>query len=194
MKFKSYVGRDLNIDSLHFLGGKAFRTPNLPDYSQTLLTWGHFAKETLPNNGFTFWEWFFAILKVTREHLRVLWNDGTIMGFVGKKHAEDLLMAQANGTFILRYSDSEMGGVTIAWVAENPDTMRREVYNLQPFTSKDFQIRALADRINDLKHLVYLYPNIPKDEAFGKYYAQVNENQPLPNGYVKPVLVVQIPG
>lgn len=41
---------------------------------------------------------------------------------------------------------------------------------LQPFTAKDFQIRSLADRIADLQHLHYLYPDIPKDVAFGKYY------------------------
>jgi signal transducer and activator of transcription 5B len=45
-----------------------------------------------------------------------------------------------------------------------------EVFMLQPFTSKDFAIRSLADRISDLSHLVYLYPDIPKDQAFGKYY------------------------
>lgn len=88
MKFKSYVGRDLNPESLHFLAGKAFRNPNMPDYTNMLLSWSQFCKEALPNNGFTFWEWFFAILKVTREHLRSLWNDGTVMGFVGKKTAE----------------------------------------------------------------------------------------------------------
>lgn len=41
---------------------------------------------------------------------------------------------------------------------------------LQPFTAKDFQIRALGDRLSDLSHLHYLYPDIPKDVAFGKYY------------------------
>lgn len=41
---------------------------------------------------------------------------------------------------------------------------------LQPFTAKDFQIRSLADRIADLHHLHYLYPDTPKDVAFGKYY------------------------
>lgn len=41
---------------------------------------------------------------------------------------------------------------------------------LQPFTAKDFQIRSLADRIADLDHLHFLYPDIPKDLAFGKYY------------------------
>lgn len=41
---------------------------------------------------------------------------------------------------------------------------------LQPFTSKDFAIRSLADRISDLQHLVSLFPDIPKEQAFGKYY------------------------
>lgn len=38
------------------------------------------------------------------------------MGFVRKKQAEEMLSACASGTFLLRFSDSEPGGVTIAWV------------------------------------------------------------------------------
>jgi signal transducer and activator of transcription 5B len=38
------------------------------------------------------------------------------MGFVRKKQAEELLSTCANGTFLLRFSDSELGGVTFAWV------------------------------------------------------------------------------
>lgn len=53
----------------------------------------------------------------------------------------------------------------ITFFAEN-----QEVLMLQPFTAKDFQIRSLADRIADLDHLHFLYPDIPKDLAFGKYY------------------------
>lgn len=86
---------------------------------------------------------------------------------------------------------------------------------LQPFTSKDFGIRSMADRISDLQHLVYLYPEIPKDTVFSKYYsppgqcyakeinwdgfvdfgcfaAVTDEHQK--GGYVKPVLVTQVPG
>jgi signal transducer and activator of transcription 5B len=49
-------------------------------------------------------------------------------------------------------------------------TEQAEVFMLQPFTSKDFAIRSLADRISDLQHLVSLFPDIPKEQAFGKYY------------------------
>lgn len=32
-----------------------------------------------------------------------------------------MLLSKPNGTFLLRFSDSEIGGITIAWVAENPN-------------------------------------------------------------------------
>jgi len=159
-----------------------------------LLSWSLFSKETLPDRSFTFWEWFYAILKVTREHLRGLWNDGSVMGFVWRRQAEEMLSKRSSGSFLLRYSDSELGGVTVAWIAEGQEG--NETYMLQPFTSRDFQIRGLADRINDLKHLTYLYPDIPKDQAFSKYYTPFNDTQPASatNGYVKPLLVTFIPG
>lgn len=46
----------------------------------------------------------------------------------------------------------------------------RMVWNLMPYTTKDFSIRSLADRISDLNHLLFLYPDRPKDEVFSKYY------------------------
>lgn len=106
-----------------------------------------------------------------------------IMGFVKKKYAEELLQNRPTGTFLLRFSDSELGGVTIAWVSGTVMYIRpalinlvcglldtTEVFMLQPFTSKDFAIRSLADRLSDLKHLSYLYPDTAKDVAFNKYY------------------------
>ena len=46
----------------------------------------------------------------------------------------------------------------------------KEVWNLAPFTTKDFAIRSLADRIKDLAQLINLYPETPKAQAFGKYF------------------------
>ena len=50
----------------------------------------------------------------------------------------------------------------------------RQVWNLQPFTAEDFNIRTLADRIHDLPHLTHLYPDIPKDTAFGELYTPID--------------------
>ena len=45
-----------------------------------------------------------------------LWKEGFIMGFVTKQAVEKMLEQQQNGCFILRFSDSELGGVVIAYV------------------------------------------------------------------------------
>ncbi|KAK6639420.1 hypothetical protein RUM43_007693 [Polyplax serrata] len=194
VKFKAATGRSLTEDNLKFLGEKAFRNTQPGDYGSLLLSWSQFCKEPLPDRNFTFWEWFYAVMKLTREHLRGPWIDGAIIGFIRKKQAEEMLMACPQGTFLLRFSDSELGGVTIACVGTGPGD-QKEIYMLQPFTSKDFAIRSLADRISDLSQFVYLYPDIRKDVAFSKYYTPFTENQPnLINGYVKPLLVTHVPG
>ncbi|XP_066977172.1 signal transducer and activator of transcription 5B isoform X2 [Macrobrachium rosenbergii] len=196
-KFKAATGRGLTEDNLKFLAGKAFRldSSQVQDFTNMLLSWSQFCKEPLSERNFTFWEWFFAVMKVTREHLRQPWNDGSIMGFVGRRPAEEMLKNSKSGTFLLRFSDSELGGVTIAWMYE--DTTKgdqRDVFMLQPFTSKAFAIRPLADVIADLKYLLYLYPNVPKEQAFGKYYTPMGGEQPTNNGYVKPHLITHVPG
>jgi signal transducer and activator of transcription 5B len=95
-----------------------------PDY----LTWSQFCKEPLPDRNFTFWEWFYAIMKLTREHLRGPWVDGSIIGFVGRSQAEEMLVACQAGTFLLRFSDSELGGITIAWVHAGKHTTLIETH------------------------------------------------------------------
>lgn len=158
-KFHSVTGRALSESNLHFLATKAFRNPNLGhDFRDHKLSWALFCKEPLPDRNFTFWEWFYAIMKVTKEHLRPLWTDGVVWGFVSRREAEDMLLKKPNGTFLLRFSDSELGGVSIAWVAEN-ESGNKEILMVQPFTAKDFQIRSLADRISDL-HVSYLFYDI----------------------------------
>lgn len=94
---------------------------------------------------------------------------------------------------------------------------------LQPFCHKDFAIRSLGDRIKDLNQCVYLYPDIPKDKAFGNYYTPLGGKihsthfcklifriafnwtfdfvisqtkqkvESSTNGYVKPILKTTVP-
>ncbi|XP_041983739.1 signal transducer and activator of transcription 5B isoform X2 [Aricia agestis] len=190
IKFCSATGGDLSEDNLRFLAEKIFRT-NLPLNSLELngmsVSWTQFCKDALPERNFTFWEWFYMVVKVTRDYLRTLWCDRLIMGFIQKKQAEEMLAKCPPGTFLLRFSDSELGGITIAWTGEG-----NEVFSLQPFTSRDLMLRSLADRILDLAQLQFLYPNVAKDDVFSKYYTKP-ENEMLKNGYVKPVLVTTLP-
>lgn len=191
-KFAYATEKPLSEMNLLFLCEKAFKQP-VANPNQMEITWSMFCKEPIPERTFTFWEWFFAIMRLTREHLRNLWKDDRIMGFVHKKQAEEMLLKCSPGTFLLRFSDSELGGVTIAFVGESPDG-QQQVIMLQPFSSKDFQIRSLADRIQDLHQLITLYPDIPKDIAFGQYYTPLDQPRSVNHGYVRSTLVTQVPG
>ena len=116
-----------------------------------------------------------------------------LLGFVSRQEAEEFLKTSEVGTFLIRFSDSELGGVTVAWssrestlvvslslsitsnISVNETTQEKEVAMLQPFTRKDLMIRSLPDRIHDCHQMKNLYPNMPKDTAFGKYYSSPPE-------------------
>lgn len=72
--------------------------------------------------------------------------------------------------FLKKRNLTQSGGITIAWVEAAPNP---QIVMLQPFCSKDFGIRSLGDRIKDLSQCVTLYPDIPKDSAFGNYYSPI---------------------
>ncbi|XP_021373929.1 signal transducer and activator of transcription 5B-like [Mizuhopecten yessoensis] len=195
--FQAATGRGLTADNLSYLANKAFGGQIKPgeDFSQRLISWPMFNKDALSARNFTFWEWFYNVMKLTEEHLKSPWMDGSVIGFISKNSAQEWLMTKPNGTFLLRFSDSETGGITIAWVADDPSkTGERSVWNLAPYGRKDFIIRSLSDRIKDLDALVTLYPNISKSQAFGKYYTAVSEkHNEVKDGYVQSTLVARLP-
>uniref|UniRef100_A0A3P9H0L9 SH2 domain-containing protein n=1 Tax=Oryzias latipes TaxID=8090 RepID=A0A3P9H0L9_ORYLA len=166
-KFTSEVNTQHNLDKFnqHFLAQKIFDKPDFNgDFSEMMVSWAQFNKEVLPGRSFTFWQWFEGVTELSKKHLRPYWSEGLIFGFIGKHHLHMILHDRPNGTFLLRFSDSEIGGITIAYVSAC------EIQNIQPFSKKDLEIRSLADRIRDINEILYLYPNVGKDEAFGKFY------------------------
>jgi len=171
MKWTSACGtsRSLTNDNLYYLACKAFRNPNLlnDDFKNLQISWGQFCRDPLPDRNFTFWEWFYRVMNLTSNHMGGPWSEGYIMGFVSKQSAEELLMSREGGCFLLRFSDSELGGVTIAYVRQ--DQHQKNVFMVAPFTTKDLSQRSIADVIFDLQeYLTYLYPDIPK-VAFKKF-------------------------
>ncbi|XP_023812339.1 signal transducer and activator of transcription 5B-like [Oryzias latipes] len=171
-KFTSEVNTQHNLDKFnqHFLAQKIFDKPDFNgDFSEMMVSWAQFNKEVLPGRSFTFWQWFEGVTELSKKHLRPYWSEGLIFGFIGKHHLHMILADRPNGTFLLRFSDSEIGGITIAYVSAC-ETGGQKVQNIQPFSKKDLEIRSLADRIRDINEILYLYPNVGKDEAFGKFY------------------------
>ncbi|KAM9214514.1 signal transducer and activator of transcription 6 [Leptosomus discolor] len=173
LKFMAEVQTTKGLLKEHyfFLAQKIFNdhSASLEDFQSRSVSWAQFNKEILPGRGFTFWQWFDGVLDLTKRCLKSYWSDRLIIGFISKQYVCKLLSTEPDGTFLLRFSDSEIGGVTIAHVIRGKDGSS-QVENIQPFSAKDLSIRSLGDRIRDLVQLRNLYPNTPKDQAFGSHY------------------------
>eukprot|EP00064_Thunnus_orientalis_P012779 superscaffoldBa00002003_g12814 len=125
-KFTSEVQTQHNLDQYnqHFLAQKIFDKPDFADdFSNMMVSWAQFNKEVLPGRPFTFWQWFEGVMDLTKKHLKTYWSDGLIFGFIGKQHLHLILKDRPNGTFLLRFSDSEIGGITIAYVSATERTL-----------------------------------------------------------------------
>ncbi|KAL3064194.1 hypothetical protein OYC64_000472 [Pagothenia borchgrevinki] len=183
-KFTSEVQTTHNLDhyNQHFLAQKIFDKPDFADdFSNILVSWGQFNKEVLPGRTFTFWQWFEGVMELSKKHLKTYWSEGLIFGFIGKQHLHLILKDRPNGTFLLRFSDSEIGGITIAYVSAT-DNGGQKIQNIQPFTKRDLDIRNLGDSIRDINDITYLYPAFPKDEVFKRFYSEPRAS--LPGGYI----------
>uniref|UniRef100_A0A8C6NNS3 Signal transducer and activator of transcription n=1 Tax=Nothobranchius furzeri TaxID=105023 RepID=A0A8C6NNS3_NOTFU len=184
-QFSSVTKRGLNQEQLNMLadkllGAKAQRNP------EGLIPWTKFCKVTNEKT-FPFWLWIEGILDLIKRHLLSLWNDGCIMGFISKEREKALLSDKCPGTFLLRFSESSKeGAITFTWIEH--DVHDKPVYHsVEPYTKKELTAVSLPDIIRTYKVMAaenipenplrFLYPNIPKDKAFGKYYPKPSESK-----------------
>uniref|UniRef100_A0AAY4EGK3 Signal transducer and activator of transcription n=1 Tax=Denticeps clupeoides TaxID=299321 RepID=A0AAY4EGK3_9TELE len=166
-QFSTFAGRGLNKEQLSMLGEKL------------LVYWSKFCKENIPGKPFSFWQWLDSILELIKKHLLPVWIDGYILGFVSKETERALLREKESGTFLLRFSESHLGGITFTWV-EQPENGEAKFISVEPYTKNRLSALPFADIIRDYKviadgtvpesPLKFLYPDMPKDEAFGKHY------------------------
>ncbi|XP_015273413.1 PREDICTED: signal transducer and activator of transcription 4-like, partial [Gekko japonicus] len=157
-QFSSYVGRGLNADQLSMLAEKLTGRNN----ENTIAPWKPSYVSSLEPE--TVW---------------------CIMGFVSKEKQRVLLKDKMPGTFLLRFSESNLGGITFTWVYRSESG--EEIYHsVEPYNKGRLTALPFADILRDYKVIVadnvsenplkYLYPDIPKDKAFGKHYSsQPNE-------------------
>ncbi|XP_054832914.1 signal transducer and activator of transcription 2 isoform X2 [Eublepharis macularius] len=181
-QFLDATKRGLDAEQLKMLGKKLCGPKVKP---QNIITWHQFCKETCPpGENFSFWTWLDGILGLIQEHLLELWKNNLIMGFVSRKREKDLLKEKREGTFLLRFSETTRdGGITCTWVGYNngSPTFRSVV----PYTKAELNSLALPDIIHDYQLLAeedipenplrFLYPDIPRNEAFGPYYSERRE-------------------
>ncbi|XP_029398461.1 signal transducer and activator of transcription 2 isoform X3 [Mus pahari] len=195
-QFSSYVGRGLNSEQLGMLRTKLFgKNCKMED---ALLSWVDFSKRESPPGKIPFWTWLDKILELVHDHLKDLWKDGLIMGFVSRNQERRLLKKKMSGTFLLRFSETSEGGITCSWV-EHQDDDKVEIYSVQPYTKEVLQSLPLTEIIRHYQVLAeenvpenplrFLYPQIPRDEAFGCYY-QEKVNFEEQKKYLKHKLIV----
>ncbi|XP_060677124.1 signal transducer and activator of transcription 1-like [Hemiscyllium ocellatum] len=196
-QFSSNTKRHLDAEQLNMLAEKLFGFQ--PNYAECSITWARFSKENLPNQNFSFWLWLQGVLELIKKYLEDIWNDGNIIGFLSKKRERSLLKRKPTGTFLLRFSEScKDGGITFSWVEHLPNGDFK-IRSVEPYTKAHLANIPLAEILRFYKvmadenvpehPLLYLYPDIPKDEAFGKYYLN-SEAGFKNNKYLKTRLIV----
>ncbi|XP_060888804.1 signal transducer and activator of transcription 1-like [Labrus mixtus] len=121
------------------------------------------------------------------------------MGFISKEREKALLSDKCPGTFLLRFSESSReGAITFTWMEydlcilifklKNSFLLPLSLFHsVEPYTKKELSAVSLLDIIRTYKVMAaenipenplrFLYPNIPKDKAFGKYYPKPTETQ-----------------
>lgn len=176
-KWTASCGKPLTAESSCYLACKLFQDEslNLNQIQNMTLNWTKFKKDKLPNSTYTFWEYFHSMMTLTaHQDMKSIWEMGYIIGFVKKSTAVEMLAQTEEGTFLIRFSDSTLGGVTIGLRSANQKIMWHKF-------KEELAMRKIVDIIFDLKHLKTLYPNIPK-KCFEKFRPQINTND---DDYVK---------
>jgi len=160
--WRQNCGRSLTEEDNYYLACKAFQDNEIDpnDLINRTLSLAQFNQDKLPNSCHTFWEWFDSMMVLTKQYLASVWKKGYVIGFISRLDANSLLEDSPEGTFLLRFSDSVLGGVTIGYKPEM--SSKQSVRWLAPFTKEILEMRGIVDLISDLTYLKTLYPNIPK--------------------------------
>uniref|UniRef100_A0A915JRZ5 Signal transducer and activator of transcription n=1 Tax=Romanomermis culicivorax TaxID=13658 RepID=A0A915JRZ5_ROMCU len=154
-KFKIHTGttRPLSKSDLDYVHEKLLGSSG----NQISLT--RFCKEPMREDvDFSFWAWFFEIMVLIKQKLQKCWDDGLVKGFIGRQAAADLVLSQPQPSFLLRFSDTLLGGLSISFLASLDDG-NLEVLPLAPFTIKDLDHLSLPQRIigcPSLQHIDFI--------------------------------------
>uniref|UniRef100_A0AAR2IPE0 Signal transducer and activator of transcription n=1 Tax=Pygocentrus nattereri TaxID=42514 RepID=A0AAR2IPE0_PYGNA len=184
-QFSSITKRGLSAEQLSMLADKLLG-PEAQGDPEKLVLWTKFNKSA-SEKATCFWLWIDGILDLIKRYLLNIWNDGLIMGFIRKEKERTLLQDKKPGTFLLRFSETcREGGITITWV-ENLQNGEPQIHSVKPYTKADLVSISFPDVIQNYtllavnntpeNPLLYLYPDIPKDVVFGRYYSTPDEGK-----------------
>lgn len=194
-KFQLFTGarRPLSETDLAYLSEKMLM-PNVAD--QKPITFHRFAKQAMRDElAFSFWEWFFSIMQLIKQKLLKFWDEGWCIGFISKHDASQSMMMCPHSSFLLRFSDTQTGAVSIGFVCQD-DEGQKVPFHLAPLTIKDLDQLSLASRIAScpqLKDIRYMYPNLDKEEML-RYFESEERHRvggpDSPGGYIQSEIVM----
>ncbi|CAO1437199.1 unnamed protein product [Diamesa serratosioi] len=170
----------LTEKQLTFLKVKALRLDEYANNEQDAkISKIYFNRENLEEYPFTFWNWFEKTTSFVQLQCKDIWNHGYILGYISKQSAEELLKRYGPGTFILRFSESQLGALSIIWMDED-----RQIYNQIPTSSEDIpkstSLANIIENFEKLKYLCFAGGIIDKNQVF----ITVNPKKPkLPEHY-----------
>ncbi|XP_059610911.1 signal transducer and transcription activator-like [Phlebotomus argentipes] len=187
----SWVGCPLNDQHLAYLYDIAFDELWYGNVIKTRpVSWNQITKSYLKGMNFTFWSWFYNNMKLIKDKYGDHWQNNHIYGFIHREHAHALLKSLPIGTFLLRFSKSMIGNMSIDVVLANS-----QVSSCGPFDSSSFEtslnssLTTFNGFIRNFVNLKFLHPNIPKNIAFPTQ----NDVTP-PQGYVplRPKIIIEL--
>ncbi|XP_068146192.1 signal transducer and transcription activator-like isoform X1 [Drosophila tropicalis] len=118
----------------------------------------------------SFWEWFYNLMKFlqpeksnrnTGTSVQAIWQAGYIAGFISNEKAAELLKDQRVGTFIIRFSESNINALNV--VQKMSDT---SVQVYKPWNKEEVNYVSLAtciDHLSGADFVFSIFDNKSKD-------------------------------
>mmetsp|Transcript_7501 Transcript_7501/g.21340 ORF Transcript_7501/g.21340 Transcript_7501/m.21340 type:complete len:783 (+) Transcript_7501:97-2445(+) len=200
--------RFANYLQMHFLRSTR-QDPFSPERALSLHDLNYLAraklgdKDVITKSDFDeFLKWFGKVLRKIRhqQNFHTLWVKGLVYGFIGRGSSEKLLAGRDDGTFLVRFSESESGKVVITSVHKKKDG-RKTVESFQHFLiapgkhESPFRLLDIIKQQSKYTKVVVVSPEfcakhettmteVPKDEAFKAYYLKKEKPTGLQKHYI----------
>ncbi|ODM94657.1 Signal transducer and activator of transcription 5B, partial [Orchesella cincta] len=148
----------------------------------------------------SFWCWFYRAALIVKSYFKEVWENNYIEGFIGGEEACSFLLSRnaQPGTFIIRFSDSVPGSISLIVVLNDGTTCRWEPleFYLQnkygPYSESFLNLLGAEYSVIGGEIFRYVYPNICKKQAFANFYEKVPDRKvKLKEHYKKIVSVMK---
>lgn len=151
-----------------------------------------FKKDSIVSEGDAqrFWSWFGQCVHTIRfkRHINQLWIQGYILGFTTRDTSNQFLTNQPQGTFLIRFSESNPGLFGIAHVTDE-GSIQHGIVRGEDIGSNKSLAEFLRDK-SKFKYILQFLPQnetvnrVPKDEALNSFYSKKRTSMSEVNGYI----------